>query len=498
MASWPYDWEDQPDRSAYTTRDSIDYIWYGLGLPADARDVLEVSLPEEEKKAVPSSFKIGHLAQASICLSALSAASYHSLVNQSSEPRRIRVPLKHAAVEFRSEHHYLLDGKPGPSLWGPLGGLHRTSDGYVRVHDNFLNHRKAACDILGLDVETATKEEFAHKVLQWNALELEKAGIEGGAVIFALRSYQEWEESEPGKHIMAGHSFPVRVNRIGAQNVISRSILDHIPRNADRLLRGVRVLELSRVIAAPVAGKTLAAHGADVLWVTSPDLPSLPGLDIDVSRGKRTIQVNLDTAEGNRTLHSLAKDADVFLQSYRPDSLAARGYSAHKLAESNPGIIYASLSAWDDGHGEGPWSSDRGFDSMVQNASGMNVSEADHFGDPAIPSRALPVQALDHAAGYLLATGINAALYRRVTEGGSWEVNVSLAGVMKYLRSLGQYPGRDGFECEPLGEILQYLETKKTEFGDLSAVKHSATVEGKEPGWDVMPKKLGSDEAKWL
>ncbi|KAF2214538.1 hypothetical protein CERZMDRAFT_37330 [Cercospora zeae-maydis SCOH1-5] len=498
MSSWPHDWEGQPDRSAYTTRDSIDYIWYGLGLPADARDFLEVNLPEEDEKALPSSFKIGHLAQASICLSALSAALFHSQVNQSCEPRRISVPLKHAAVEFRSEHHYLLDGKPRMSSWGPLGGLHKTADGHVRVHDNFLNHRKAACDLLGLDVETVTREEFAQKILQWKALELEKAGMDSGAVIFALRSYQEWEESAPGKHIMKGYSFPVRVHRTGPQVGIPRSVAAHIPRNADRLLRGVRVLELSRVIAAPVAGKTLAAHGADILWVTSPNLPSLPDSDIDVSRGKRTTQLDLDTAEGVKALHALAQGADVFLQSYRPGSLAARGFSARELAESNPGIIYASLSAWDDGYGEGPWSSNRGFDSMVQNASGMNVSEADHFGDPAIPSRVLPVQVLDHAAGYLLATGINAALYRRATEGGSWEVSVSLAGVMKYLRSLEQYAGRDGFECEPLGDILQYLETRETDFGNLSAVKHSASVEGKEPGWDVMPKKLGSDEAKWL
>lgn len=498
MASWPHDWDDQPDRSAYTTRDSIDYIWHGLSLPAQARDFLHLDLPGEDLKALPSSFKIGHLAHASIGLSALSAALVHSHINQSSESTQISVPLKHAAVEFRSEHHYLLDGKPAPSLWGPLGGLHKTADGYVRVHDNFLNHRKAACEILGLDVDTATKDDFGQRALQWKALELEKAGMEKGAVIFALRSYQEWENSAPGKHIMAGHNFPVRVNRIGPQGGVPHSVPDHFSNKADRCLRGVRVLELSRVIAAPVAGKTLAAHGADVLWVTSPNLPSLPGLDIDVSRGKRTIQLDLDTTEGTKALHSLARDADVFIQSYRPGSLAARGFSPHALTEENPGIIYATLSAWDDGRGEGPWSSSRGFDSMVQNASGMNVSEAEHFGDPSIPARALPVQALDHAAGYLLATGINAALYRRAMEGGSWEVSVSLAGIMKYLRSLGQFPGQDGFECEPLGDISSYLETRKTDFGELSAVRHSASVAGKEPGWDTMPKKLGSDEAKWL
>ncbi|KXT08544.1 hypothetical protein AC579_10247 [Pseudocercospora musae] len=165
------------------------------------------------------------------------------------------------------------------------------------------------------------------------------------------------------------------------------------------------------------------------------------------------------------------------------------------LSKLRPGLIYASLNAWGD---DGPWAHNRGFGSIVQTVSGMNVSEAEHFGTS--PAKAMPVQALDHAAGYLLATGISAALYKRAIERGSWEVTVSLAGVMKYLRSLGQHPGRSGFECEGLteGELESFLEARETGFGTLRAVSHSAQVEGKHPGWDVMPKLLGSDQAEWL
>lgn len=131
----------------------------------------------------------------------------------------------------------------------------------------------------------------------------------------------------------------------------------------------------------------------------------------------------------------------------------------------------------------------------------MNVSEAEHFG-AGEPARVMPCQALDHAAGYLLATGISAALHRRAQVGGSWVVDVSLAGVMKYLRSLGQYPGKTGFESQDVQAQEDvhpdFLETRDTAFGSMRAVRHSASVEGCEVGWEEMPKPLGSDEARWL
>lgn len=127
----------------------------------------------------------------------------------------------------------------------------------------------------------------------------------------------------------------------------------------------------------------------------------------------------------------------------------------------------------------------------------MNVSEAEHYRDPASPARPMPVQSLDHAAGYIIATGISAALYKQATEDGSWEVNVTLEVVMKYLRSLGQYSRREGFNPRP-PDASPYLELSTTDFGELRAVRHSASVKGKEPGWDTMSKSLGIDEAEWL
>lgn len=478
------------DRSAFSVKDTIEHIWLQLALPPAALDACKL---EEAGHILPSSFKVGHLAQASIALSALSAALVDSL-RDSTPVRKITVPAKRAAVEFASERLYSINGQPAPSSWGPIGGLHKAKDGYVRMHDVFINHRLAALKLLGLG-EDATREDVGREILKWNAVELEEAAAKNKAVIYALRSYQQWDALPQAKAIP---DFPISIRKVGGEG--PKGFSEKMSESGDRCLRGLRVLEFSRVIAAPVAGKTLAAHGADVIWVTSPNLPSIPDLDVDVGRGKRTIQLDLNSASDMEILRGLLRDADVFLQSYRPGSFVKRGLGPADLARLKPGIICANLSAWGT---EGPWSTNRGFDSIVQTVSGMNVSEAEHF-DPTgqTTAKTLPAQALDHAAGYFLATGISAAVYKRALEGGSWEVNVSLAGVMKYLRSLGQMDGQGGFgsDFRTPEELAtkDMFEEKNSGFGRLKAVKHSALVDGKMLGWDVMPKELGSDRAEWL
>ncbi|KAF2967029.1 hypothetical protein GQX73_g6561 [Xylaria multiplex] len=202
----------------------------------------------------------------------------------------------------------------------------------------------------------------------------------------------------------------------------------------------------------------------------------------------------------------LARDADVVIQGYRPGSLAARGLDAAALARANPGVIVANLSAFGP---RGDWSHRRGFDSLVQTASGMNVSEAEHRGRGEA-ARPLPCQALDHGAGFLLAAGVCAALHHREKDGregrrvGAYVVDVSLAGVMKYLRSLGQYEGSSGFEGddytvlgERTGEERALFETRDTPFGEMTFLRHSARIDGFEPGWDRVAPVLGSGEAVW-
>ncbi|KAF5579828.1 Formyl-coenzyme A transferase [Fusarium pseudocircinatum] len=476
------------DRSSFLSRDVVHDIWNGLSLPPEALKSLE--LPGDDgKPALPSSYKIGTLAQGTIALSGLLAALIHSLRNQG-PVSKVTVPKKHSVIEFKSERLYILNGKPAPSPWGPIGGLHKTSDGYVRIHDSFPNHRYGALELLGLPV-TASRIDVTKKTQSWASIDLESVGLERRLAVYALRSYRQWDMLPQSKAI---DDFPISLTRIasGPAGLSPRLTPDN-----DKCLRGLRVVEMSRVIAAPLAGKTLAAHGADVIWITSPTLPDLPTMDRDFGRGKRTVHIDINDVEDRQKLRELIKSCDVFIQGFRPGSLAAKGFSPEEVADLNPGIIYGCMSAFGP---KGPWSGRRGYDSLIQTCSGMNVSEAAHYG-AGEAARPTPCQALDHAGGYLLASGIMAALYRRSVQGRSYLVDVSLAGAMKYLRSMGQYPGKSGFEAgdyEKPSDVEEYLETRQTGFGEMRAVRHSVSVDGAEPGWDVMPKPLGSDDAQWL
>lgn len=478
-------------REGFSAQDIVDEIWKGLDLPTESLEA--VSLTAYNKPALPSSYKIGELAQSSISVTALAAAQIHALRNGSSMLPKVDVPLQHATVEFKSERLYVLDGKPTPSPWGPIGGLHKTSDGHVRVHDSFPNHANGILELAGLPIGS-TRQQLSEKLAEWSAVDLENAAtVEGKLAAYALRSYRQWDQLAQSKAIS---NFPIDVNQISSAG--PKGLPSRMAGSNSKPLQGLRVVEMSRVIAAPLCGKTLAAYGADVIWVTSPNLPDLPTMDRDFGRGKRTVQLDIHDPSDKARLIELIGTADVFIQGFRPGSLAAQGLGAEDLLKINPSLVIANMSAFGP---RGPWYGRRGYDSLVQTCSGMNVSEAEHAGKGEV-ARPTPCQALDHAGGYWLATGVLAALYKRATQGGAWRVDVSLAGVMKYLRSLGQYPGTSGFDGvkdyeKPEDVPEEFFETRKTGFGVMKAIKHSARIEGLEVGWDVMPKPLGSDSPEW-
>ncbi|KAG9517671.1 CoA-transferase family III, partial [Aureobasidium melanogenum] len=477
------------NRTSHEAFDVVEELWTGLDLPSEA--LSRVQLDGDSGPALPSSFHLGVLAQSSIALSALAAAQIYALRNHVQVPR-VEVPLQHAIIEFKSERFYTIDGQRPAARPNAIGGLHRTADGYIRVHDSFPNHSNGMLELVGLPLESS-RAQLADKIANWRSLELEAAAtIKGKLAAYALRSYKEWDALPQSRAIA---DFPILIQPISSEG--RTGFPDHMLKGAVACLKGLRVVEMSRVIAAPLCGKTLAAHGADVIWVTSPNLPDLPDIDREFGRGKRTVQLDIHNAADRSKLLDLIKDCDVFIQGYRPGSLARYGLSPEGLVRINPNIVIANMSAFGP---SGPWAGQRGFDSLVQTCSGLNVSEAQHAGQSE-PARPLPCQALDHASGYLLATGVIAALYHRVIRGGAWRVEVSLAGTMKYLRSLGQYPGDSGFECKDYTRQADvpanYLESRQTGFGCMVAVKHSAKISGCEVGWEIMPKPLGSDSANW-
>ncbi|CAE7209288.1 unnamed protein product [Rhizoctonia solani] len=389
-------------------RRAIDKLWSlpGLKLPPHVTHKLDLTGPNDP--LVPSSFRVGTVAQTSIACSALSSAYVHQLRHGRDEPQTVSVNSRHAVLDFKSESWVTLDGKLTPDIWDPLAGVYKTKDGYVRIHTNFPHHRDIILTTLNLPTHPVPSRDQVTKAFEsWSSQEFEDVATRAGGCVSKIRSFEEWDAHPHAIH--SAGKLPLTLDKTG-----EAPIRDIPTKPGDMPLAGVRVLDLTRVIAGPVCGRTLAAHGADVIWITSPNLPDLPALDIDTSRGKRTIQLDLNDESDLVTFRNLLEDADVLLQSYRPGALSRRGFGPEALAKDYPGIITANLSAYGT---DGPWGGRRGFDSLVQAATGFNIAEASAFNSPQeshSPVRALPVQALDHAAGHLLALGINAALARRI------------------------------------------------------------------------------------
>jgi crotonobetainyl-CoA:carnitine CoA-transferase CaiB-like acyl-CoA transferase len=456
-------------------------LWLAAGGEPTALSAVTLTGSEP---ALPSSFAVGTAAQASIAAAALAACELGR--ERGGPSQRVEVDLRHAAIEFRSERYLRVDGAPAAEAWDRIAGLYATGDGgHVRLHTNFPHHRDGMLALLGCAWE---RESVARALQGWAALDLEQAAAERSLLATALRDFATWDAHPQGR-------------AVASEALVRLTKLDDSPARpmpplgaGQRPLEGLRVLDLTRVIAGPVATRALAAHGAEVLLVTAPHLPAIEPLVIDTGRGKRSTRLDLREPRDADTLRALAREADAFVQAYRPGALDALGFSPAALAQERPGLVVASLSAYGT---QGPWAARRGFDSLVQTASGLNVAEALAAGDPSRP-RALPAQALDHAAGYLLALGVTQALRRRASEGGSWHVQVSLARTGLWLRSLPPL-GAAGFAApDPsFDDVADLLESSASPFGALTAVRHAGRLSLTAPRWDRPSVPLGRDAPRW-
>jgi crotonobetainyl-CoA:carnitine CoA-transferase CaiB-like acyl-CoA transferase len=432
-----------------------------------------------EEPQLPSSFRVAAAAQASIAAAGLAAAQIWKL--RSGQSQHVAVDMRHAVIECRSERYLRVDGKPPPPAWDAIAGIYRTRDRrFVRLHTNFRHHRDAVCKVLNCKPE---RDEVQAALMQWDGEAFETAAYAGGCVVALMRPYDEWSDLPHARALAALP--PISIEKIG----------DAAPKPwpaGDRPLEGVRVLDLSRVIAGPVAGRTLAVHGADVLLISGRDLPAIPWLTIDTGRGKLTSFVELKTKQGRGVLRDLLASADIFSQGYRPRSLASLGFSAEDAARISPGIVYVSLSAY--GHA-GPWAERRGFDSLVQTATGFNHAEGRAAGVDG--PKELPAQMLDHATGYLMAFGAMMARARQSLEGGSWHVRVSLAQTGRWLWNLGRVA--DGFKTEDLkaDAVRPFVEEVPSGFGPLLSVSHSAVLSKTPAFWARPAMPLGSHPPEW-
>jgi crotonobetainyl-CoA:carnitine CoA-transferase CaiB-like acyl-CoA transferase len=451
-------------------------LWTSVGGDVAALDA--VALTGEEPQ-LPSSFRVAAAAQASIAAAGLAAAQIWKL--RSGQSQGVAVDMRHAVVECRSERYLRVDGKGPPPAWDAIAGIYNTRDRrFVRLHTNFPHHRDAVCKVLNCKPE---RDEVQAALMAWDAEAFETVAYAAGGVVAMMRSHEEWSALPQAKALA---DLPlVSIEKIG----------EAAPRPwpaGDRPLSGLRVLDLSRVIAGPVAGRTLAVHGADVLLISGPDLPAIPWLAIDTGRGKLTSLIELKSEQGRGVLRDLLTQADIFSQGYRPHALERLGFSPQDAARISPGIVVVSLSAY--GH-EGPWAERRGFDSLVQTATGFNHAEG-QAASVAGPKE-LPAQILDHATGYLMAFGAMMARARQSREGGSWHIRVSLAQTGRWLWNLGRVA--DGLKAEDLkGDAVRpFVEEAPSGFGPLRCVSHSAALSKTPAFWARPAMPLGSHPPQW-
>lgn len=429
---------------------------------------------------IPTRYRIGAAGSAAIAAAGLAAASIWEI--RTGRRQEVEVDVRAAVASLRSYRYMKLDGPPQRDLMDPLSGFYRASAGrWVFFHCNFPNHRDHNLAVLG--VSTQAREEVTAAVAKWEGKALEDAlMMSGGCGAFA-RTTEEWAQHPQAAAVA---SLPlVEIARIGDAPPKA------LPRG-ERPLAGIRVLDLTRVLAGPTCARTLAEHGADVLKITAPHLPDSGSVEMDTGLGKLSAHLDLRNQQDVETLRTLVRGADVFSQSYRPGALAGHGFSPEAIAEMRPGIVCVELRAWGR---EGPWRGRRGFDTIVQTATGMALVS----GSGTEP-RLMPVSAIDYVSGHLMAYGAMVALTRRVREGGSWLVHVSLARTGKFIvdRGLLDAASLEGVSDDlPADEIARLTTETETPLGRLRHLAPVVHMSETKARWTRPPVPLGTHPPCW-
>ncbi|MFD5540500.1 CoA transferase [Streptomyces sp. NPDC127079] len=455
---------------------AINYAWSALGgdpsLPARVTTVARAG-------TLPARLPVRQLARACVGACALAAAELGARRTGRAEVPAVLVDDGAVAAAFTSERQLLVDGR-APVPFAPLSRFWRTADGWVRTHANYPHHTARLRAALGLP-DDASPQDVAARIAERPAVAVEDAAHAVGGLAVALRSPGEW----------AAHGQAVEV---AARPLVERGRLDGaharalapLDAGAAPLLpaAGLRVLDLTRVLAGPVATRTLGLLGADVLRLDAPWLPELADQHADTGFGKRS--ATLDLATDRAVFEELLASADVVVTGYRPGSLDRFGLTPEALAERRPGLVVAQVSAWG---AYGPWGGRRGFDSLVQVATGIAETEgsADRPG-------ALPAQALDHGTGYLLAAGVLRALTEQSYDGGSRFVRLALARTARWLSTELEPEPEDG-EADP-GPAAWLAETDSA-LGRLRYARPPLSFTGGPADWARRPVPWGSEPARW-
>jgi crotonobetainyl-CoA:carnitine CoA-transferase CaiB-like acyl-CoA transferase len=443
-----------------------------------------VQMTDATDPVLPTPFRIAETSSAALAAIGLAVSDLWELRAGSSQ--EVALDTRQATASLRSSHYMHLDGAPVSTDRHSIMGVYPAKNGrWSYLHCNFPNHRAAALSVLGVPED---REAVRQAVANWDALELEEAIIAAKGAGGMVRTMEEWAQHPQAAAI---DSLPLlEIVKIGD------SPPEPLPEGA-RPLAGVRVLDLTRVLAGPTCARTLAEHGADVLKITAAHLPNIGYQEFDTGHGKLSANLDLRQPEDLETLRGLIRETDVFSQGYRPGTLGGRGLSPEALAELRPGIVFISLCAF--GH-VGPWASRRGFDTVIQTVSGITNRQGELFPGAEPGPQFYPVSAIDYLTGYLMAFGAMVALARRAREGGSWLVRISLAQTGRWLVSRGQVP-EDQLHDVPQDftpkEIDRWSMTSETPAGRLHHLGPVLRLSETPPFWARPSVPLGYNEPVW-
>jgi len=469
------------------------HVWRTTGgTPEDVRR-LTAGGP---RTVLPSAFDVTGLATAAVSAATLAAAAF--LAARNAAPlAAVHVDSRAACAAFAAEGLFTPDGWTVPDLWDPVAGNYLARDGWIRLHTNYAYHRAVVARLLEADDRASVQEAVSH----WKAADLETAVVAAGGCAAAMHGREQWLASAPGAAsadapplVVTERPFPAR-----PAAAVSRS-----DGTAGQPYAGVRVLDLTRVIAGPVCTKFLAAYGADVLRIDPPGFAEVPALLPETTAGKRTAALDLTAAAGRAAFERLVAGADVLVTGLRADALAGLGYDDAALTALNPALIVASLNAygWD-----GPWRDRRGFDSLVQMSCGIAAAGGTGSGgahDNAAPGDnasegrpgPLPVQALDHATGYLLAAAVGRALTARLTRAAASRIWGSLTGTANLLWSLPRAADLGRQPAMPRRAEIPLTQTR-TAWGPGRRVALPGAIAGVTAALRVEAGPLGRHQPQW-
>jgi crotonobetainyl-CoA:carnitine CoA-transferase CaiB-like acyl-CoA transferase len=441
-----------------------------LAGPGFALEGVELAGPPT---GLPSSYAVGEAAAALVAAATLAVAEVHGARTKTGGPtRRVLLEGGHVAAAFRSERYLRAVGWPLPPLWDPVAGDYEAKDGeWIRLHTNYAWHRGAALRVLGVAPE---RTEVARAVSAWDAETLEAAIVAEGGCAARMRTGAEWAVHPQGRAVAAEPL--VSYDPVAVSGPLRFSGLHE----SDAPLAGVRVVDLTRVIAGPVCTRFLAAHGADVVRVDPPGFEEPAGLLADSMAGKRQVALDLRDRAGRHTFEQLVASAHVLVCGYRSDALERLGYSHTTLRTGSPGLVIAQLDAYG---WTGPWRARRGFDSLVQMSCGIAARGAEVVGSRR--PNPLPAQALDHGTGYLLAAAICRALAGQFAGGAVATVRSSLARTAKWLVDLGEGGDPAAHDLTP-DEAAVWMEPAETPWGKVERVRCPGRLQGLScPSWPL-------------